>query len=285
MYGIDNSTSVGSEPARPAAATQGFFTDADPATIVSPWWLNMVQNELKAVLAAAGLTPDKDDDTQLAQAIAVLATASISTSVLQAQAGNYAADSGSANAYAVTLTPALVAHVTGMPIRVKIANTNTGASTFNPGPGVKSIVGPGAVALSAADLVAGEIVEFIYDGTNYQYRRLALAKRFESNAAGLTVPASGRSAPPLHGLGARPRTVGAYIRCVTAELSYTVGECVPIGSAFSDSGSSRGTSIVFDTLNIGIIVAPGGIRIPHGSSGTVSAITEANWKLHLFAAL
>lgn len=82
---------------------------------------------------------------------------------------DYAADSGSANAIVVNLSPAITAHVIGMPIYVKVAATNTGATTVNiSGLGIKALKKSGNVALVAGDLTAGQIVPVTYDGTNYQ---------------------------------------------------------------------------------------------------------------------
>lgn len=82
---------------------------------------------------------------------------------------DYAADAGAANAYAITLSPALTGHVTGMPIYFKAANANTGASTINVnGLGAIAIKKHGALALAAGDIAAGQIVGVAYDGTNYQ---------------------------------------------------------------------------------------------------------------------
>jgi len=86
----------------------------------------------------------------------------------QSQSTNYGVDSGTANAYYCILSPALTAPVVGMPIRVKIANTSTGASTLNPGSGVAPIKHPDGSAIAAGDLIAGGIYTFEYDGTNYQ---------------------------------------------------------------------------------------------------------------------
>lgn len=69
---------------------------------------------------------------------------------LQAQAGNYAIDTGSANAYVVTLTPALSTPSPGTPIRWLAAHANTGASTFN---GQAFVLNTGA-ALLEGDIVA-----------------------------------------------------------------------------------------------------------------------------------
>lgn len=87
---------------------------------------------------------------------------------LQAQTGNYAADVGSANAYSVTLSPALTAHVVGMPIRFQAAHANTGNSTFNDGAGVAQIIYPYSGTLPANTIVAHAIYTVIWDGTYFQ---------------------------------------------------------------------------------------------------------------------
>ncbi|MDL2266755.1 hypothetical protein LJC46_02050 [Desulfovibrio sp. OttesenSCG-928-G15] len=61
----------------PGATEQGRFTEGDPvipipATEVTADWLNAVQDELQAVLTAAGISPDKADNAQLVQAIKAL---------------------------------------------------------------------------------------------------------------------------------------------------------------------------------------------------------------------
>lgn len=87
----------------------------------------------------------------------------------QAQAGNYAVDSGITNAYVVALDPPLSTVIVGMPIRVKIANTNTGASTLNPGPGALPIVNPDGTALGSGAISSGGVYTFTADGAgNYQ---------------------------------------------------------------------------------------------------------------------
>lgn len=81
----------------------------------------------------------------------------------------YAADSGAANAYVATYSPAVTSYTTGKPVLYfKAANANTGASTFNPGPGVKSLLRPDGNALRSGDIVAGAIIGVVYDGTAYR---------------------------------------------------------------------------------------------------------------------
>ena len=81
----------------------------------------------------------------------------------------YAADTGSANAYAITPSPALTQYITGMPFSFSAANANTGASTLDiNGLGAKAIVLPNGAALAGGEIAAGRIVTVIYDGTNFQ---------------------------------------------------------------------------------------------------------------------
>jgi len=82
----------------------------------------------------------------------------------------YAADTGSeANAYIITLAPALEAYVVGMPIFFRAQRANSGASTLNINAlGVKSIVKKASSALEENDILIGQICAVIYDGTNFQ---------------------------------------------------------------------------------------------------------------------
>lgn len=85
----------------------------------------------------------------------------------QSQASNYALDTGAANAYQCTLSPPISTPFNGMPIRVLIANSNTGASTFNPGSGAGTVTRRDGSALIGGELIAGVITEFMWNGTSY----------------------------------------------------------------------------------------------------------------------
>lgn len=80
MYGLDDTSLDGSTtpPPRGAAGARRYFRSENLAlglegTEVPAWLLNAVVNELVNVVQAAGLTPDKADDTQLAAAITRMA--------------------------------------------------------------------------------------------------------------------------------------------------------------------------------------------------------------------
>lgn len=69
---------------------------------------------------------------------------------LQAQAGNYALDTGAANAYVVAPSPAIGTPIPGAPIRWLAGHSNTGPSTFNTQPLVLHDGSP----LAAGDVIA-----------------------------------------------------------------------------------------------------------------------------------
>jgi hypothetical protein len=79
-----------------------------------------------------------------------------------------ASDTGTANAYAITLTGITDwSEVVGVPIIIYAANANTGASTLQINSlTTKSMVKQGNGALAKNDILANSIITAIYDGTN-----------------------------------------------------------------------------------------------------------------------
>lgn len=71
------SGAAGSAPTPPASPSIGYPTSGNPATATpatkpGEWWYHMITEEIRAVIVAAGLTPDHEDLDQLSQAIAAL---------------------------------------------------------------------------------------------------------------------------------------------------------------------------------------------------------------------
>ncbi len=94
----------------------------------------------------------------------------------------YAADSGTADAYVVTLSPAAIAYAAGMGIRFKAANANTGACTVNVnGLGAKSIKMDNGTDPPAGMIAADAIVTVVYDGTNFQVVAAGIAAHLADN--------------------------------------------------------------------------------------------------------
>lgn len=83
---------------------------------------------------------------------------------------NYIVDTGAVNTYAVTLAAGITFTLSaGLQFQIKIANTNSGASTLAiNGGAAKSIKWQDGSALAAGALVSGGIYSMMYDGTNYQ---------------------------------------------------------------------------------------------------------------------
>lgn len=77
---------------------------------------------------------------------------------------------GLVNTFAVTLTPAITSYVAGQRVQFKCHLANTGASTLNVnGVGAANIIKNTTLnATIAGDIPAGEIIDCIYDGTNFQ---------------------------------------------------------------------------------------------------------------------
>lgn len=88
---------------------------------------------------------------------------------VQAQAGNYALDTGTVNAYVVSLTPALGQHIIGMPIRFKASTTNTSSTvTFNDGAGVGALLDNGFSPLLPGSIQAMCIYTVKWDGAQFE---------------------------------------------------------------------------------------------------------------------
>lgn len=84
-------------------------------------------------------------------------------------AGLYAASSAGNDTYAITVSPAPDSYATGDVWRFKADVANTGAATLNVnGLGAKTIKKNVTEDLVTNDIKANEIVEVIYDGTNFQ---------------------------------------------------------------------------------------------------------------------
>lgn len=99
------------------------------------------------------------------------AAAMVQVTQLQQQAGNFAVDTGTTNNYAITLTPspASLAFLVGVPIRVQTARANTGASTLTVNNLASTlIINPDGSGLSAGNIRGNSVVTFVYDGANFE---------------------------------------------------------------------------------------------------------------------
>ena len=82
---------------------------------------------------------------------------------------NFAADGESSDAYAITLSPAILEYKTGQMIVFTATTANTGACTLNVnGLGAKSLKSLHNQDPADNYIEAGSIVVVVYDGTNFQ---------------------------------------------------------------------------------------------------------------------
>lgn len=192
----------------------------------------------------------------------------------------YAADAGSNDTYAITLSPAPAAYVTGMVVRFKANTANTGACTLNVNSlGAKTIKKDYNSDLITGDILAGQFIELIYDGTNFQIVSqmsgiigMAVASGTVSdNNAVTTSTGSGTNTDTTvtHGLGRTPKMVviAAEIQGAgTTNSSYISGSATYDASGtlissswtgFNQSGSLtfagwlRGTNSAMSVAGVG----------------------------------
>lgn len=99
------------------------------------------------------------------------------------QAFNYAVPSGGSDAYAITVTPAPTAYAAGQVFKFKADVANTGAATLNVNSlGAKTIKKNKDETLADGDIQAGQIVECIYDGTDFQIVNVSNKGRGETDS-------------------------------------------------------------------------------------------------------
>ena len=166
----------------------------------------------------------------------------------------YAVDSVGTDAYAVTLIPAPAAYTDGMVVNFKAGTSNTGAATLNVNSlGAVAILKNGTLALTDNDIIANQVVQVIYDGTNFQ---------LQTPIAGIT--------------GAMPTLTNSSISTNTTStiFSYTVppllaNALVRVELPFSYAPGSSGTYVATATYG-GSTVATGTVvtNVTGGDTGS-----------------
>lgn len=101
---------------------------------------------------------------------------------------DYVLDTGSANAYVITPSPAISAYATGQVFVWKASVSNTAASTININSvGTKSIKRIDGADVSVGDIIAGYIYTIVYDGTNFVILSGLPSRNIRSVTAGATI--------------------------------------------------------------------------------------------------
>jgi hypothetical protein len=117
------------------------------------------QRELVSLISASGFFPTDADLTQVVKSVQ-------SQRVNAGIATNTAA--GTQNDIVVAYNPGITQYTLGLPIRVIIAQDNTGPTRVNAGAGFVAVVRANGAQLDAGDLKAAMCAEFMFDGTKFQ---------------------------------------------------------------------------------------------------------------------
>lgn len=119
-------------------------------------------------IAAGQIVVIEYDGTNF-QLVGPVAPDAASQAAVQNSAYVYAASSAGTDTYAITTTPAPTAYVAGQVFYFKADVGNTGAATLNVNTlGAKTIKKAVSADLADNDIIAGQVVQVQYDGTNFQ---------------------------------------------------------------------------------------------------------------------
>ena len=179
---------------------------------------------------------------------------------------NYAADTGVANAYVVTLTGVSTTYSAGLRIQFKAGNANTGASTLNVNAGgTKNITFQDASALSSGTIAANAIVDVMYDGTQF----LLMNDPAGTVGAGDVVGPAGATANAVVRFDS---TTGKLVKNSVVTIADSTGDMSGVG-AFTASGNVTLGDATTDTITLTGTVQPG-VVISGSSSGDALRITQ-----------
>ena len=228
----------------------------------------------------------------------------------------YGVGGGAANAYTVTLSPTSPgvnqAYRTGV-CYAFIANApNTGATTVAvDGLAAKAVTKFGTVPLVANDIVANQMCVVVYDGTRFQLLNPGLnvgtanitpgtnrqflrtnstpATVWESGyitpvASYQAVPAAGGSVTFSHGFTVDPLAWDIGIICTTDDsvaTGYIVGDYISAKSLAYPTNNGVQTTSFSNASVIGMVRvnAVFALTVYHKTTGAISSITEANWRV------
>lgn len=187
----------------------------------------------------------------------------------------YSVDSGATNSAQLALAPTLTSYVSGQMLNFKAAATNTGAMTLQvEALGSKTIKKQGGASdLAAGDIIAGQDVQIVYDGTNWQMM---------SPVANSSSGSSGRllNIQTFTSSGTYTKTAGTNsieVQCQGAGgggggVNWTVGQGAGGGGGGGGYGIYYGavTSPVAVTVGVGGIGGIGSTSTPATAGGTSS---------------
>lgn len=197
------------------------------------------------------------------------------------------------NTITASITPSLTAYVAGQTFRFVSAGANTGAVTLNiNGLGAKAVTKRGTSALTGSEIAASQVVEVVYDGTQFQLMPSAGSGALInvvsfSSGSGTYTPTAGTNSVIVHLLGggggaggcvaqtsnggnaSQGGSGGGYVvhRYTSgfSGLSYSVG-AAGTGGANSGANGGNGGDTTFGALTAGGGIGGAGISTANGTS-------------------
>lgn len=141
------------------------------------------------------------------------------------------------------------------------------------------------MALMNNNAVKGNVSGVLASPSDLTKAQLLSLLGISTFTSGAHTPVSISSAfSDAHGLGNLPTTFLAqgYLKCLTAELGYSIGDTVVISTINGFGGSSgAGGSVWVSNTNIGVTISGGnGMGVANKSTGQSGAITPANWSVY-----
>lgn len=209
-----------------------------------------------------------------------------SPSRVSLSSAQYAAATGSANAYTAAISPAPAAYFAGLTVRFKVVASNTGTSTLTVNAlAAGTIKKPSGGNLVPGDLVVNQIAEVVHDGTNWQLMHARSSWDFIS--ASLAMPGANTTTASAHGLGVQPSRVTARLRCITTDLGYSVGDEVDILTFMNTSTGPVGFTVSCDATNVYVTqdTSNNPFIINRTTPAGHVAITNAKWNLKVYASI
>jgi hypothetical protein len=188
----------------------------------------------------------------------------------------YAVATGTSTAYTVTLASSISTLASGTYLNFVVPTTNaTGVSLNINSLGAKPIVKNYNVTLASGDLITGQIVETVFDGTNFQtVSPISTGGYTPTVNSGTTTKdiSSTTSTVIAHGLGITPKIV--HLSASYSNISGTFGTCYTQASV---TGSSVSGTYTFIEGGTQVGTASGnGFVIYQQYSGGIQSLNETS---------
>jgi hypothetical protein len=234
---------------------------------------------LFAVTVANGQTTITSGNiVQLATAPFITPKLSGILAAIQNGTGLYAADTSvSANTITVAFSPPISSLVAGMSVRVKVANTNTGATVMNVGTGNVAVTLQDGTALTPGAVQANGVYLFTYDGNHWQLQNIlntiGLGQcyfQYTSATVCTLIPYKGNKVSFPSGAVATLGSSGITTTINNASLNGTAGQTLSASTTYYAYLWNNGSNFVIDWSATGYAIdANSGIAVKSGDATRV----------------